>query len=346
MLPNVLAYPMGGNLVGLEYANRLVARGHDVVVACGRPTPEVIRILGLQGVVEPPSSEAVPPIRWFDVDPRVGWVWYDLSDSSSLPEADVLFNAPVGCDRSKGLGVGVVQGVGVWSREVEDAVYLAPGPKLCVSLWVYEQLRARGVPAEDLAHIPNGVDTGVFRVTQPIERRPRRVAMLHHYLPIKGTDLGLAALERAKGEIPDLEAILFGIHPRPGNLPHWLEYAERPSRTQLSELYNSASIVLCPSRGDGFYLCGLEGAACGCAVASTDIGGVKDYAESGVTALLSPPEDSNALGDHVIDLATNSELRARLANAGALRAASLGWDRATDQLIDCFSKWLRDEARS
>lgn len=344
MLPNVFAYPIGGNLVGLEYANRLVARGHEVVIACVRPTAEVIQALGLQGILVPPVAEEVPQVSWFSVDPRVAWTWYDVRDNSTIPDGDVLLNAPGLIDSKKGLCVGFIQGFGVARRELEDDFYLGPGPKICVSRWVYDELRARGVPPENLRQVSNGVDTGVFRITRPVEGRPPRVAMLHHYLPVKGTDLGLSALEHAKSRVPELQAVLFGIHPRPGDLPDWIEYVCRPSRAELSDLYNSCAILVCPSRGDGFYLCGLEAMACGCALASTDFGGVHDYATNGVTALLAPPEDASALGDHVIALATQASLRSRIAAAGAERATEFSWEHATDRLLECFQSWLHQRA--
>lgn len=345
LVPNVFAYPMGGTLVGFEYANRLAARGHDVVLAYVRPTPDVLRALGLDRIyLDLPGPDEAPRVTWFSVDGRVSSVWFDLSDVSTLPDADILLNGPASCDRKKGLGVALIQGFGILPREAEDAVYLAPGRKVCVSRWVRDELRARGAAEEDLAHVPNGVDTEVFRIQQPIETRPPRVAMLHHYLPVKGTDVGLEALEMVRKKLPETEAVLFGTQPRPDNLPSWIAYRRLPSRSELSELYNSSAVLICPSRGDGFYLCGLEAMACGCALASTDIGGVRDYADHDVTALLSAQEDPVALAKSVSTLLSDASHRTRIAKAAAKRALEFSWERATDSLVAHIESWLAQRA--
>jgi glycosyltransferase involved in cell wall biosynthesis len=141
--------------------------------------------------------------------------------------------------------------------------------------------------------------------------------MLWSPAALKGGADGVAALEAAHREVPQLEAVLFGVTARPPALPLWIEYVHNPSRPELVErIYNASSIYLCPSWSEGWHLPPAEAMACGCAVVSTDIDGVRDYARPGETALLSPPHDPAALAANLVQLCRDEEERVRLAVAG------------------------------
>jgi glycosyltransferase involved in cell wall biosynthesis len=72
--------------------------------------------------------------------------------------------------------------------------------------------------------------------------------------------------------------------------------------------------------------------ACGCAVVATDIGGVRDYAINGRTALLSPPRKPDLLAENLLELLNDDEYRCNLAQNGYTNIKSFTWDRATDLL--------------
>jgi glycosyltransferase involved in cell wall biosynthesis len=149
----------------------------------------------------------------------------------------------------------------------------------------------------------------------------------------------MKALELAREGFPAMQAVLFGVFPRPQNLPHWVEYHENPPQEELvDKIYNGSRIYLCPSWTEGFHLAPAEAMACGCSVVSTDIGGVRDYAEDGVTALLSPPQNPDALAQNITRLLQDDELRIRLAKAGHERIQGFTWERSADLL----EQYLKD----
>jgi hypothetical protein len=88
----------------------------------------------------------------------------------------------------------------------------------------------------------------------------------------------------------------------------------------LAELVDSDVSVL-PLRDERldrarFPLKMLDALACGSALAASDTGMVHDTLVDGESALLSPPGDLDALVGHVLELAANPDLRARVAKAG------------------------------
>lgn len=228
--------------------------------------------------------------------------------------------------------------LGLWPSAREDAFWREHIPKIVIARWLYDKGLELGVPADEMIHIPNGIDHAKYRILHPIESHPPRIAMLYNPHPVKGAEDGINTLELARRGFPTLRAVLFGRLPRPESLPEWIEYhCDPPQEELVGGIYNGSSIYLCSSWREGWHLPPAEAMACGCAVVSTDIGGVRDYAEHGVTALLSPPKNPEALADNIVTLLKDDDLRIRLAKGGHERIQEFTWERSTD-LLEQFLK--------
>jgi len=81
--------------------------------------------------------------------------------------------------------------------------------------------------------------------------------------------------------------------------------------------------VLFPSLDEGFGLPLLEAFAAGTPVVASNAGAIPEVA--GEAALLSPPEDHQALADNLLRLLTDRPLRERQVAAGRGRAALYTW---------------------
>ena len=86
-----------------------------------------------------------------------------------------------------------------------------------------------------------------------------------------------------------------------------------------------------------------EAMACGVPLICTDIGGVRDFASDGETALLVPPGDVDALAAAILRAAGDDALRSRLAAAGLKAIARFDWDRSADRLVGILERALERE---
>jgi glycosyltransferase involved in cell wall biosynthesis len=112
-------------------------------------------------------------------------------------------------------------------------------------------------------------------------------------------------------------------------VPAWMTHYKDPEQKRIIEdFYNDSSIILSPSLTEGFPLPPAEGAACGCAIVATDIGGHREYVENGVTGLLSPPSDPQALAQNLCRLLGDDALRIRLAHAANERIRQFTWQQS------------------
>jgi len=163
--------------------------------------------------------------------------------------------------------------------------------------------------------------------------------MMYSTVGYKAPEDGIRALEICRARHPDLEVVLFGPTSSRRAIPSWMVDRKNVSEEDLVQIYNQSKIYLCSSLAEGFAFPPAEAMACGCAVVSTDCGGIREYAEHEVNALLSPPKDPQALAQNVLRLLEDDDLRVRLAKAGYERIRKFTWKKAVDQ----FEKIISDQ---
>jgi len=92
----------------------------------------------------------------------------------------------------------------------------------------------------------------------------------------------------------------------------------------MHQVISTATIVTLPSfYGEGLPKILIEAAACGRAVVTTDHPGCRDAIEEGVTGLLVPVKDANALAKAIISLLDDFQRCAEMGRAGRKRAEQL-----------------------
>lgn len=347
--------PIGAFRVVYEYANQLVTRDHLVTVVHARHVRYEEDFWAPHGIYRRLRSKVgqmrdvmfKPSISWFKLDKRVQSLFVPEPTAAFIPNADAVIAGAWGVapyllryPMAKGEKFHLLQHYAVTfglPKPWVDSIWKAPLHTIVIAGWLAEiakELGIRNVPV-----IPNGINLSLFRLTRPVEQRPKRIAMLFSSRDWKGPADGLQALATAKQAHPDLQAVFFGIPPRPTEVPAWIEYYQDPTQDRLvQDIYNSSSIYLCPSWREGFPLPPLEGMACGCALVTTACGGVLEYAEHSRNALVSPPRNPELLAQNLCRVLDDDALRLRLAQAGLECAGEFSWERSTARL----EKFIKD----
>lgn len=341
VLPGSGHIPVGGFKVVYEYANHLSTRGHQVtVVQTAQFDRDASRFAKLKTGVRFLQRTLDGSYRpgWFPLKPEVKLLWQTSADPSNLPDADVLIATAwqtaewlTKVPEGKGRGYYLIQHYETWSgpKTRVDATFRLGLHNLVIARWLQDKLRAQGAEAD---YLPNGLDTAAFGVDVPLQTRGLHAMMLYHKADWKGSADGLRALELTKAQLPELTATLFGTPAPPEALPNWVRYERQPTPERLRALYNESAVFLATSWTEGWGLPGCEALLCGCALAATDVGGHREYARHGETALLSPPRDPAALAENTLTLLRDTSLRSRLAEEGRAFVQTLTWEAATDRL--------------
>ena len=154
----------------------------------------------------------------------------------------------------------------------------------------------------------------------------------------KGTPVLLEALDRIAAAVPGARFALAGkgdiaLPARPdlhvlGVLP----------QAELFALYRAADVIVVPSVWpEPLSRVLLEAMRIGRPVVATAVGGTPEAVEHGVTGLLVPRQDPEALAKAVIELLLDPERRARMGRAAAERARTdFDEDRLVTALLDVY----------
>jgi glycosyltransferase involved in cell wall biosynthesis len=191
---------------------------------------------------------------------------------------------------------------------------------VCVSRAVAGLCVAR-VPSvgRRLVLIPNGVDAERF---SPGHRRPSGdrlvvTCVANFYSAVKGHEHLLHAFSRLEDDQAELWLVGAGaLMPQAQVLARELRVEDRVTfwgrRDDVPSLLARSDIFVLPSLSDSCPHALLEAMAAGVPVVATNVGGVPEIVQDGVTGLLVPPRDATALRDAIRELWRDRALRETL----------------------------------
>ncbi len=169
--------------------------------------------------------------------------------------------------------------------------------------------RFRAWPAARVVVVPNGVEIGRFAPGPP-DRALRAALGLPAEGPIvgyvgrlehgKGPDVLLAAAERLQQKIPAVSLLVVGDGPLAPALAARARAAGvrltlAGQRGDVAALLRLCDVVAVPSRQEAFGRILIEAMAAERPVVAAAVGGIPEVCTDGVTGLLVPPEDPDAL---------------------------------------------------
>jgi glycosyltransferase involved in cell wall biosynthesis len=126
--------------------------------------------------------------------------------------------------------------------------------------------------------------------------------------------------------------------------PERVEWLGEQPPERVADVLSSASIYVWPGHGEAYGLAYLEAQAAGLPVVAEAVAGVPEVVAPGITGLLSPPEDSDALAASLAQLLSNSPLREAMAAAARDRVkAHHGLEAASQRLSRLLQQALEND---
>ncbi len=245
-----------------------------------------------------------------------------------------------------------------WQIRVNRVLARVTDHFVAVSAATREYLhQVEGVPLSRISVVPNAIEppprldaTAVAALRQEWLRGATGplVGTVARLEPQKGVDVLLEAIHLARQKIPDMRCVIVG---QGGELP--------ALRAQVQELQLSShvcfagprddvwhvlaalDVFVLPSRFEGLSLALLEALAVGTPVVATAVSGTVDVIQDGVTGVLVPPEDPEALAQALITVLRYPETARRLGEAGRrLVLAEYTMDRVVQQYETLYTTLL------
>ena len=186
----------------------------------------------------------------------------------------------------------------------------------------------------------------------PLPAGPR-LSVVGRLIPIKGHDVLLEALVRVREAVADVTLEIAGDGPLDAELrakvarlglTDTVSFLGRVS--PAAPVFERAAVVVVPSRGEGFGMVALEAMERGRPVVASDVGGLPEIVEHGVTGIVVPPDDPERLAAALVALLRDPGRAAALGAAGRERAlAAFSQARCTDRVEELYRAALESGSR-
>ena len=214
-------------------------------------------------------------------------------------------------------------------------------PFVVVSPSTRDDLVKRGIPRRDIRVVPNGLDHDKYRPAEGAAERDLVVFVgrLEHY---KGVDLLLDAWLRVRAERPAARLVIVGegtagaeMRQRAGDATFGgsVSFTGFLSEADKIAWLQRATVLVQPSRKEGWGLTVLEANACGTPVVATDVPGLRDSVRHGSSGLLAAP-NPGSLASSLCAVLGDDVLRARLAREARAWSERFSWDHVSDAFAD------------
>lgn len=160
----------------------------------------------------------------------------------------------------------------------------------------------------------------------------------------------IRAIEVARREVPALHALIVGDGPLRESLAaeilalgldrvvHLTGF-----RTDPESLEAAASVVVLTSKSlEGTPGVLLDALVLGKPIVATDVGGVPEVIEDGVSGLIAPPGDPDAIGKSIARVLRDRALAARLSDGAIARAPTFSIENTVNGTMDVYRELLDD----
>ena len=205
-----------------------------------------------------------------------------------------------------------------------DAMILRRFDKVvAVSEPIFRELHLAGVPAANLALIPNGISTARFATAPPIYRNlfdPGAFifGVACRQVAAKGVDLLLRAIPRVSALAPFTRFLIAGEGPCMNEYVHLAHELGVDDKVvflgrcnSMPEFYASLNTFVLPSRDEGLPIALLEAMASGRMVIATDVGSVSSVIRDQENGLLIPADNLEQLILAMLSVVSNRDYLAR-----------------------------------
>ena len=224
-------------------------------------------------------------------------------------------------------------------RGIERSLAWRTDRLLAVTSRVRDELIALGVgTAAQYRAVPLGFDLAPLLVAERRRGELRAelgvgdaplIGIVARLVPIKAHEVFLAAAAEVRRQVPGARFLIVGD----GELRQALEQQTAALgltdavrflgwRADIDRLYADIDVVALTSRNEGSPVALIEAMASGVPVVSTEVGGVADVVQHGVSGLLAPMDDAAGIARHILTLLADPAMRHTMGRHGRARVAA------------------------
>ncbi|MGE0161403.1 MAG: glycosyltransferase family 4 protein [Gemmatimonadales bacterium] len=227
-----------------------------------------------------------------------------------------------------------------WLLEQTVPAVFRNRPTIAVSESTKRDLVRRGMRAERIRVVPNGVDLAFLTPAPEQRARTPTLVFLGRLRAYKRVDLVVSAVARLVAEgMDDVELLVAGEGDQRaalerqsrelglGSRVRFLGYVDEEAKR---DLFRRGWVHVLTSTKEGWGIANVEAAACGTPSVASDVPGLRESVVPGQTGLLVPHADVAALAGALAGLLGDARTRERLGRQARVFAERFSWDAAAE----------------
>ena len=310
----------GGLAVICQHVNRLLARGHEVLLISESSERKIdwfpnqrVPIIGLTDIP-------------YDLDILVATAWSTSFNVAILPAKHKFYFVQSDETRFHEQG-------SPWEH-ITRMSYALNYNYITEAKWIKSWLKNGFGQNAEL--IPNGLDEKIFYQSKPLLPKKKKIRVLLEGaigLPYKGMAEAFKAIDNL-----DVEVWCVSSYGKPD--PSWKcdNFFHQVPMTEMRNIYSSCDILLKLSRVEGFFGPPMEMMACGGLVIVGKVTGYDEYIKHEFNALVVDPLKPEEAAQAIRRLISDKDLRKILLKNGKLTAKQWQWESS----IDLLEKYFKD----
>jgi glycosyltransferase involved in cell wall biosynthesis len=220
------------------------------------------------------------------------------------------------------------------------------------SRYLADRFVANGLPPDRMRVVPNGIDLGRYGARgQRDDAATFTIGYVGQLVEHKGVDILLRAMRRLAG---GTRLIVVGDGAHAGHLKDLcrelglegrVTFAGLVDNRQIAKIHGQVDLVVVPSVWpENSPVVITEAMASGIPVVASDIGGIPELVDDGVTGFLVPPRDARALAERIDHLRRHPDERRRMGGRAAERIRSHELRRQVADIVEIFESVVGADA--
>ena len=206
---------------------------------------------------------------------------------------------------------------------------------VAISDSVRDTLIRSGVDPLKIVVVPSGVDSDQYRPEGDrdwlasefgVDADAPLIGMVANYIPIKGHRFLVEALPAVLERFPNLKVLCFGRGDHEASVARQIVRAGLADhvimagfRTDLDRVLGGLDLLVHPATREGLGVSLLQASSCGVPIVASRIGGIPEVVEDGVTGILVPPENPEALTAAITQMLKNPDSARQMGRRGRKR---------------------------
>lgn len=212
-------------------------------------------------------------------------------------------------------------------------------------------VQRRGIPADRVSVIPNGVSKEFFQTRS--YSQTNRLLYFGGWEWRKGIRYLVEAFSLASRQAPDLILSIVGtgnatgvLEAFPPDVRHRVRLTPKVSAEAVPAVYSSHDLFVLPTLFESIPLVIPEAMAGGMPIVASHVCGIPDILKHEVSALLVPPRDSQTLASALLSLIKDPSLRMRLGKTAQAEARKITWEKVAAATARCYERLLSEEVHA